>query len=293
MHALGAVLAVGVAGAAVAGSALRITGDVTDINGNTRDVPLATAGTSVSYSFATGSPVATVELADFLFCNRAEYGAEPPISLVAQHGAWTFGSPTILDGGQAVVAPVPMVTNMTYVGQILWLTTDLLESGGGSQCFQADAQGQAITDLNHIFVGSFDSGATSASNTSAVSISVGPLPQDTDHPFTYYVQIDLNGSGANASGSSTTQSLSTTDYYLREGFDTSVFSSCTTTPGQAIDYSATFTRTCTVKPGVNLQVLSGTIPVVAAALFTGPFANETDFSDNLAFGYPRESVYSP
>lgn len=291
LHALGALLAVGVAAASVAGSALRITGDMGDFNGNSRDIPLATSGTSVSYSFATGQPVATVDLSEFLFCNRAEVGSEPTIALVARHDAWTYGSPTTLDGGTSVIAPVPMVSNMAYVGQVLWLTTDLPQAGGGTQCFLADAHGQGITDLNHIFAGSFDAGSTSASNTSAVTISVGPLPQDTDHAFEYVVQIDIDGTSGNGSGTSSTQSLPSTNYYLREGFDTSVFSSCTSTPGQAIDHSITYSRSCTVKSGVNLQALNGTVPVVAAALFSGPYAGETDFSDNLAFGYPRESTY--
>ena len=294
LYALGAVLAVGAAGtsAAAGGSKLRITGDLGDFNGNMRDVPLATIGTSINYSLPGGSPVARVEVSDFLFCNHVDTSPAPPIQLAAKHKAWTYGSPTHFNGSEAVVASIPMISDIVYVGQVLWLVSDLPESGGGTQCFTADPHGLGISDLNHIFAGSFDTGATSPSspNTSAVTISVGPLPQDSDHPFVYYVQVDVNDAAASRSGTQGAQSLPSTSYYLREGFDTSVFSWCDTSPGRAIDHTMTITHTCNVQPGVNLQALDGTFPVVTAALFTGPNATEQDFGDNLAFGYPREST---
>jgi hypothetical protein len=65
-----------------------------------------------------------------------------------------------------------------------------------------------------------------------------------------------------------------------------VFSSCTTLlgGGQLISGSTSFTRQCKmINPAAQLPT---DVPVVNAALFTNATTLDSDYSDNVAFGYP-------
>lgn len=270
--AVGAAVVLGVCNVASAGGQLRI-------NNDSSNMPLVAAGTAVSYAYNAdlSKYVADVTLQGFLFCNHSDTPTTPPIDLVARHGAWVFGSAT-------GVAPVPGVADVFYDEQVLNLSAD-----GSTQCFHADAHGLGIADLHHIFVSGFDAGEVAAhtSNTSSVRIVIDQVPVDTDHTFVYTIFVSVADSNASlAMGDAGTQSLTTTSYYLNEGYDTSVFSNCNIVPGQAVSGNMTITRACNLQAGVSISQLDGMTPVVAAALFTGPDANETYFGDNLAFGYP-------
>lgn len=271
--ALGAAVILGVCSTASAGGVVRIN------EGDSPDLALTTVGTAVSYAYVNDSYVADVTLQGFLFCNHNDTPATSPINLVARHGAWAFGS-----NAAGVVVPVPGINSVAYDGQALNLSAD-----ANTQCFEADAHGQGVTDLHHLFASGFDFGAVAANspNTSAVTIAVDHMPVDGDDTFRYTITVQVADQGSQQTlGQKATHSLSTSDYYLNEGYDTSVFSNCNIVPGQSVTGNMTFTRACNVQSGVNLLQLDGAVPVVAAALFTGPNAGEKDFGDNLAFGYP-------
>lgn len=264
--ALGAAVILGVCSTASAGARVRIN------HGDSPDLPLSassTAGPVVSYAYDGYAGAAHVSPQSFLFCNHV--GTAPsPIDLVAQHGAWNYGSdlPAPRPGVGTVVA-VSGITDISYDGQTLSLTTDS-STQSSTQCFQADKGGQGITDAHHIFASGFDPG-------SAVTIAVDSIPPvNSSNPFTYTITVSLR-----------IPSASQAIYYLTEGYDTNVFSHCDiSVPRLAILSNITLTRSCNVLPDVDVLQLDGTVPVVAAALFTGPNAGETDFGDNVAFGYP-------
>lgn len=316
--ALGAAVILGVCATASAGGQVHINYvDNTVSYNDSPDLALVIAGPSVSYGYNNqvdvgkstyavpnyeAGYVADVRLQGFLFCNHVDSSPQSMTYLVAHHDAWTYGASE--PGTTAAVAGVMFVS---YTNQALSLRAD------GTQCFQADKHGQAITDLHHIFVSGFDFGAVAAnsSNTSAVTIAVDsiPAPSDTDGVFTYTITVKIGGQGATYNmGGMQPYMQSSTNYYLREAYDTNVFSNCTipapgTPQGPGVWASGTdqvtLQRVCHVRadpnhPGFNKNVLAldGTLPVVAAALFTGPGADpgpaphEQYFGDNLAFGYP-------
>ena len=293
--ALGALVVVCVIGTAAAGSQFRITGSPYGPEGNAQYMPLATGGTAVQYGEVGGQFTAQVDLNGFLACNYVDTGLPSSISLAARHGAWNFGSIASSNEG-GVVASVPGINLVDYNGQTLTLDADLLDANGGLQCFQANEHGQGVSDLNHLFVGSFDSGVTGAGspNTSSVKIEVTALPEPDPSDQKYYkfvVTVSI-GNQYLPNSQAQPQSQATTDYYLNEGYDTNVFDYCNIVPGLPVASTdaPTHEYSCTVRPGVDLSTLDPTIPVVSAALFTGPNAQETDFSDNLAFGYPVVSA---
>ncbi|MDN5924256.1 MAG: hypothetical protein L0H70_04575, partial [Xanthomonadales bacterium] len=271
---LSAAVILGACGVANASGQMRI-------NDGSGGLPLTTAGTAVSYAYnsAYATYIADVKLQGFLFCNHVATAQPTPIDLVARHGAWTYGSASPGD-----VAPVSGINNVAYAGETLQLTAD-----ASTQCFRANEHGLQIADMHHIFTSGFDFGAvaTSTPNTSAVTIAVDHLPAfgDTDDRFRYTVTVAIGGAVVNM-GQAQTHSQPGTDYFLNEGYDTAVFSSCNIVPGQSVTGSMSFTRACIVRPSVNIAQSDGTVPVVTAALFTGPSIGETDFNDNLAFGYP-------
>lgn len=240
----------------------------------------------------TSRYMADVYLDGFVMCNEfAPAGniANTGIYLRPRHDAWLMGS-TDLTG---VTGSVTRIRTASYGSGELSISTcnadgtDADCNGAALQCFTADANGRAVADSRHLFSGSFDN-YTGADN-SSVSITVTHMPINADDTFNYTITYRIPGSAAQTTQSNGTESLPSSSYILKEGYDSAIFSSCTTLLGNGslITGSGTVQRSCQMlDPN---QILPGDVPVVTAALFTSPANTEQNYSDNVAFGYPLVS----
>ncbi|HET6631369.1 MAG TPA: hypothetical protein VFG73_01515 [Rhodanobacteraceae bacterium] len=287
------VLAIGVAAGLVACSVTASAGSVLRVNGS-RAMPLSSAPLAINYYHHAPDPaipgdydryVADVELDGFMFCNHVDDGLVPagsPMTVVARHGAWSIHNLGSQDAGGSV-SPALGIQGLSYNGGTLSLSAD-----DYTQCYVADAQGLGVAEINSLYADGFDTDAISdGGNVSAVRIVVDHLPANSDDTFRYRIIVSLSPlAAAQAQGDMQTYSLQSSDFYLNESYNSALFSSCGTVPGQAITEDTTLLRSCIVRPGVDLTTLSGSVPVVAASLFTTPASGESSFGDNVAFGYP-------
>lgn len=296
------------AGLALSVSTLALAANSTARINNSRGISVSTAYTpAINYSLESvdNSPnqryVAAVQMDDFLMCNEfADAGDTGNTSLYLRplHGAWLIGS----RDSQGISGSFTRISNIQYNDGQLNVTacsatgTGVGCNGAALQCYTADAHGGSVSDTRHIFGTGFDE--YTATGNSSVYITVTHVPSGAGDKFKYTIHYTTPAAGgALTNGGSMTQSLTSNTYVLTEGYDKSVFSDCDISlgtqpqvgtpvgPGQ----TGSIDRSCwMVNPGGPIP---GDVPVVSAALFTSPaVANETTYSDNVAFGYPVVTV---
>ncbi len=293
---------------ALTGSSLVMaSGSSVRIN-NSRGLPVSTAySPAISYAFEnvdhapTQRYVAEVHLDDFLMCNEfADIGntSNTGVYLRPVHGAWLMNS---VDS-TGTSGSFTRISDLAYTDGHLDVTAcDATGTGPGCggaslQCFTADAHGGSVTDTRDIFATGFDE-YTAAAN-SSVYITVIQVPTSPGEQFKYDIHYSTPASSAVTSGSTSSPHTPTTiPYVLAEGYDRNVFTNCNVVLGYqpqvgtplGASESGVLHRACyMVNPGGSLP---GDVPVVSAALFTGPaVSSEKTFSDNVAFGYPVVSA---
>lgn len=274
--ALGATFLVGAISLdALAGSQLRLD-DSRNMEVEGSQAPAITYG----YSSSLGSFVADVNLDGFLLCNYFA-GSTPntdgTIYLLPRHGTWQFGSsvPGVTESFQGLYS-------VGYDNASLSLVTcsnaDANPDCGGAalQCYVADEKGLGVADTRTFFHDGFD-WATNVQETHVAITNVQVPSNPATEFFTYDVVVYVPASGQAVSSP-------VPKYLLKHGYDTSVFSTCDSVT-KVIGQADVKHVTCTMRPNA---VVSNDIPVVSAALFTRPDVSETDYSDNVAFGYPVE-----
>lgn len=243
--------------------------------------------------------VAAVQMDDFLMCNEFADQDDPSntnLYLRPVHGAWLIGS---MDS-QGLSGSFTRISDINYAGGQLNVTacsatgTGTGCGGAALQCFTADAHGGSVADTRRLFATGFDE-YTNTGN-SFVYITVEHVPAGVGDKFKYTIHYTAPPAGTSGltSGTNSTQSLYSNTYVLTEGYDKAVFSHCDislgTEPQQVgtpigAGETGTISRSCwMINPG---SAFPGDVPVVSAALFTSPdVANESTYSDNVAFGYP-------
>lgn len=248
--------------------------------------------------------VAAVQMDDFLMCNEfADVGDTNNTGLYLRpvHGAWLIGS----RDSQGLSGSFTRISDIQYAdGKLNVTACSATGTGVGCsgttalQCYTADAHGGSVADTRQIFATGFDE--YTATGNSFVYITVEQVPSGAGEKFEYTIHYTTPPAGTSGltNGLDSTQSLHSNTYVLTEGYDKAVFSDCNVslgtqpqvgTPVGAGETNKTISRSCwMVNPG---SALPGDVPVVTAALFTSPaVANESTYSDNVAFGYPVQTT---
>ncbi len=293
------------AGLALSISSIALAGNSTVRVNNSRGMAVSSSySPAINYTLenVSNSPfqryVAAVQMDDFLMCNEfAELGDDRNTGLYLRpvHGAWLIGS----RDSQGLSGSFTRISDIHYAsGQLNVTACSATGTGTGCdgvalQCFTADAHGGSVADTRRIFGTGFDE-YTNAGN-SFVYITVEHVPAGAGEKFKYTIHYTTPSTGTSGltSGTSSTQSVYSNTYVLTEGYDKNVFSDCDISLGTqpqvgtpiGAGETGAITRSCwMINPG---NALDGGVPVVSAALFTSPsVANESTYSDNVAFGYP-------
>lgn len=294
----------------------------------------------ISYGFevidGSSEYVAKLRLQGFLICNEfasADNDANSGIRLRPTHDAWVIGA---TDGPSGDPQAPKLQGSFTRVHGFSYFAPANLDvtacdaDGNGAgcvdsnssehaalQCYMVEEDGGAVADARYSmfppsyeyeqvpnagdeFIFTSDFGKYSQQDNSWVRISNIDRPDNADDSFSYEVRYHLPQQ-ANR-GAPSTESLPSSDYILKQGYDQAVFSSCDmlltggfflprgqdpiVSPGVRA-----FTVNCDMRDwDQNFTQAQKTTPVVTAALFTGPYATaEMHYDDNVAFGFPVES----
>lgn len=285
---------------ALAGSVLKI--------GESRAIAISNQAQAVTYGFsgnqAPSGYIVDASLDDFLLCNhfKAQNGAADPstfesVYLRPRHGGWLFGRQDIA----GVMGSVTGIRGVSYGNGILAVDSCPADGtgcaassgnlGASLQCYSADPHGGNVADTRSLFSDAFEGSYDDAPHNSWVTIRVTHRPTSANDTFNYEISIHLPPAGGqlqNLTGGSEWDSA----YILREGYDQSVFSSCTallSDGGQKITASTTtpIQRSCSMID--YSTALPTDVPVVSAALFTSAATRDDNPTDNVAFGYPVET----
>ncbi len=270
----------------------------------------SSSGAKIEYSQVSGQSLLKLPLTDFLMCNEfADFGdlTATEIRVQAQHGGWQFtpGDPRV--SFPDFHSSFTRVDSFDYAGGLLGIlacstddssvvndpdSTVFYCGGPVLQCYTANADGTNAVDTRKIFANGFDR-YTDAGN-SWVDIQVDQVPSAAGGMFKFTVEYHAPTQGNQLLAAAGGASYDKTAYVLQLGVDSDVLdintNSCMSSVSRAgmVSGDGSFVFQCPYT-GSQYDISK---PVVAAALFVGPDApspnasRETDFGDNVAFGYP-------